>query len=80
MVEKLPSGGVKGLLKGAARRYVKVKGGRAELDHKAIDANARYAGKWILRTNTDLPPQEVAPAYKGLWQVEECFRILEDPA
>jgi len=32
-----------------------------------------------LRTNTDLPPQEVALAYKGLWQVEQAFRTLKTP-
>lgn len=77
--EKLPTGNVKGLLKGAARRYVRVRGGKAELDRGAIEADVRYDGRWILRTNTDLPPQEVALAYKGLWQVEQAFRTLKTP-
>ncbi|MBC7220466.1 transposase, partial [Candidatus Bipolaricaulota bacterium] len=41
--------------------------------------DARYDGKWVLRTNTALPPSEVARAYKGLWQVEEAFRVLKTP-
>ncbi len=77
--ERIASGEVNGLLKGAARRYVRVKGGRAELDRGKIEADGRYDGKWVLRTNTDLPPEEVARAYKGLWQVEECFRTLKTP-
>jgi len=79
LAEKLPTGNVKGLLKGAARRYVRVQGGKAQLDRGAIEADARYDGRWILRTNTDLPPQEVALAYKGLWQVEQAFRTLKTP-
>jgi hypothetical protein len=66
-------------LKGAARRYVRVVGGKAELDWGKIAEDARYDGKWILRTNTDLPPEEIALAYKGLWQVEEAFRTLKTP-
>jgi len=79
LAEKLPAGNVKGFLKGAARRYVRTVGGRAELDRRKIAEDARYDGKWILRTNTDLSPQEVALSYKGLWQVEECFRTLKTP-
>ena len=44
-----------------------------------VAKDARYDGKWTLRTNTDLPPEEVALRYKGLWQVEEAFRTLKTP-
>jgi hypothetical protein len=30
---------------------------------------ARYDGKWVLRTNTDLPAEMVALKYKELWMV-----------
>ena len=33
----------------------------------------------MLRTNTPLPPEEVALSYKGLWQVERAFRTLKTP-
>ena len=83
MVEKLKErvsgGNVGAFLKRAARRYVRVVGGKAELDWGKIAEDARYDGKWILRTNTDLPPEEIALAYKGLWQVEEAFREPEVP-
>jgi len=77
--ERLSSGNVRGLLKGAARRYVRTEGEKVELDRRKVAEDARYDGKWILRTNTDLPPEEVALAYKGLWQVEEAFRTLKTP-
>ena len=48
-------------------------------DRAKIAQDARYDGKWGLRTNTELPPREVACAYKGLWQVEEAFRVLKTP-
>jgi len=39
-----------------------------------VAAEARYDGKFILRTNTDLPAAEVAQTYKSLWRVERTFR------
>ncbi len=76
---KLAQGNVRGLLRGAARRYVRVEGERVTLDRAKIAEEARYDGKWVLRTNTALPPREVALAYKGLWQVEQAFRTLKTP-
>jgi hypothetical protein len=57
------------------RRYL---GGR-DAAHFRIDAakvaeDARYAGKWVLRTNTELDSAEVALQYKQLWMVEQWFR------
>ena len=37
----------------------------------------RYDGIWILRTNTDLPAEEVALKYKQLWMVEMIFRFIK---
>jgi hypothetical protein len=37
-------------------------------------AESRYDGKYVLRTNTDLPAAEVAETYKSLWRVERAFR------
>ena len=39
-----------------------------------IAEEARYDGKWVLRTNTDLDTAEVALQYKRLWMVEAWFR------
>jgi len=35
---------------------------------------ARFDGKWVLRTNTNLSSEQVALKYKQLWQVERIFR------
>jgi hypothetical protein len=63
---RLASGTVRSLLRGAARRYVRAKGGHVTLDRVKIDEEARYDGKWVLRTNSDLPTADAAQAYKGL--------------
>jgi len=41
------------------------------VDEEKIKEEARYDGKWVLTTNTDLPAAEVALQYKQLWMVEE---------
>ena len=59
------------------KRFVELKGGELLLKENAIREEARYDGKWVLRTNTNLPATEVALAYKSLWQVERAFRELK---
>jgi hypothetical protein len=57
------------------RRYLS--GGGPEhfrVDEAQVAADARYDGKWVLRTNTDLDTAEVALQYKRLWTVEQWFR------
>src|SRR3954465_13882170 len=44
------------------------------IDEAKIAEDARYDGKWVLRTNTDLDSSEVALQYKQLWMVEHWFR------
>jgi Transposase DDE domain len=44
------------------------------IDEAKIAEDARYDGKWVLRTNTDLDSAEVALQYKQLWMVEQWFR------
>ncbi len=44
------------------------------MDQAKVEADARYDGKYVLRTNTDLPAHEVARRYKELWRVERLFR------
>jgi len=57
------------------RRYVRVvEGSRFEIDEAKITEEARYDGKWVLRTNTELTSSEVALQYKRLWMVEHWFR------
>ena len=59
------------------RRFLKTQGTRFAIDERKIVADARYDGKWVLRTNTDLEPPVVALAYKHLWMVEAIFRTMK---
>jgi transposase len=59
------------------RRYLKAVGTRFEIDAKKAEAEARFDGKWVLRTNTLLPAAEVALKYKQLWRVEALFRSVK---
>jgi len=47
------------------------------VDEDKIKEEARYDGKWVLTTNTDLAAAEVALKYKQLWMVEDVFRSLK---
>ena len=59
------------------RRYLSVETGSVRLDPKKIEAEARYDGKWVLRTNTDLSAEQVATQYKQLLTVEQLFRAAK---
>ncbi len=54
-------------------RFVRVQKGSVSIDSAAVEADARYDGKFVLRTSTALPAAEVARAYKSLWRVERTF-------
>ena len=57
------------------RRFLKVEGeSHFAIDEAKIEAEARYDGTWVLRTNTELPTAEVALQFKKLWMVEHWFR------
>jgi transposase len=59
------------------RRYVKGKKGAFEIDDEKLKDEARYDGKWVLRTDLDLPAAEIALQYKQLWVVEAMFRAMK---
>lgn len=59
------------------RRFVTGSGARWRVDEAKVVEEARYDGKWILRTNTDLGAREVALKYKQLWTVEAIFRTMK---
>lgn len=59
------------------RKYVKVEKGAASIDKDRIKSEARFDGKWVLQTNTDLSADQVALKYKELWQVERIFRDVK---
>jgi hypothetical protein len=57
------------------RRYLSATGpDHFRIDEAKIREEARYDGKWVLRTNTGLAAAEVALQYKRLWMVEAWFR------
>jgi len=59
-------------------RYLKIEErGKASINWKRVKQDARCDGKYLLRTATDLSPEEVALAYKELWRVEHAFRELK---
>ena len=59
------------------RKYLKVEKGSARIDEKQVAYEARFDGKWVLQTNTDLSPEKVALKYKELWRVERVFRDVK---
>ena len=59
------------------RKYLKINRGQITIDQKRIENEARFDGKWVLKTNMSLSPQEVALKYKELWQVEHVFRDVK---
>jgi hypothetical protein len=57
------------------RRYLSTSGPDSfQVDEAKIAEDARYDGKWVLRTNTEIDAAEVALQYKRLWMVEQWFR------
>lgn len=76
--EKLRSGKAKQLIGNSAyRRYLKLDGAELRINDKVLQEEARYDGKYVIRTNSDLSPEEAALSYKSLWQVERAFRELK---
>ena len=59
------------------RKYLKVTGKSVTLDPVRIEAETRFDGKWVLKTNTKLSAEQVALKYKELWQIEQTFRDLK---
>jgi transposase len=72
--EKLAEG-AKSLVgnKGYAR-YLRVAKDAVQIDEDKVLLESRFDGKYVLRTNTELPAAEVARTYKSLWRVERAFR------
>lgn len=51
--------------------------GAFEIDEAKVKQDVRFDGKWVLQTDTDLPPEEVAMRYKDLLMVENLFRTMK---
>lgn len=60
------------------RKFLKALAGpRFAIDEEKVAHEARFDGKWVLQTDTDLPAEKVALKYKELWMVEAAFRSLK---
>lgn len=77
LVEALKRGDKSLIGNNGFRRFVTGSGARWRVDEAKVAEQARYDGKWILRTNTDLSTREVALKYKQLWTVEAIFRTMK---
>jgi len=77
--QRIERGQAKDLLRNRlVARYLKaLPQGALVVDADAVKRAARYDGKYLLRTNTDLDPEAVVRAYKDLWRVERAFRTLK---
>ena len=47
------------------------------IDQQKVKSESRFDGKWVLRTDTDLSPTDVALKYKDLLLVESIFRSMK---
>jgi transposase len=59
------------------RKYLKFSKDSISINQDKVQYDSRFDGKWVLKTNTDLPADQVALKYKELWQVEQVFRDIK---
>lgn len=60
------------------RKYLKAAGKEHfEIDEDKIRAEELFDGKWVLTSNTQMDPVELAKQYKQLWMVENIFRTMK---
>jgi transposase len=59
------------------RKYLKMNKDTVSVNQEKIEEEARYDGKWVLKTNTTLKAEQIALKYKELWQVEQVFRDMK---
>lgn len=58
-------------------RYLVERDGFLEIDPQKVETDARYDGKWVLRTNAKMTPVETARLYKKEVGIERDFRDLK---
>lgn len=60
------------------RKYLKSGATHFEIDRRKIKAEARYDGKWVLRSDLDdFSAEDIGLRYKQLWMVEHCIRSIK---
>ena len=58
------------------KKYISVKGGSATLNEKKIESDAAWDGVYGVVTNANhLEVAEILSRYRGLWQIEDTFRL-----
>jgi len=78
LLRKNPSGS--GLLRNTSfRPYVRLEGKLVSLDREALRRRERYDGKYVLRSHSELTPEETYRAYRQLSRVEQVFRTVKGP-
>jgi transposase len=59
------------------RKYLSMDRDTVSINPQKLREEERFDGKWVLKTNTTLTPEQVALKYKELWQVEHVFRDMK---
>jgi hypothetical protein len=59
------------------RKYLKLERGSVSIDIEKVRYDSRFDGKWVLKTNMEIPSEQVALKYKELWEVERVFRDVK---
>lgn len=76
--KRLTTGNIKRLVGNRGyRRFLKIGKSTIEIDLDRVKADELYDGKYVLRTTTSLPADEVAQAYKNLTLIERLWRELK---
>lgn len=58
------------------KKYLKVLGGIASINHEKIEEDQKWDGLHAVITNQlDSHSSEILDRYRGLWQIEEAFRL-----
>jgi transposase len=57
------------------KKYLKVENSAAEINESKISDDAKWDGLYGVISNSDLNPKDILSKYRGLWQIEEAFRI-----
>jgi hypothetical protein len=59
------------------RKFLRTQRDGFEIDEEKVAWDARFDGKWVLQTDTDLSASDCALRYKDLWMVEQSFRHVK---
>ena len=58
---------------GSLKSYTK----GTELNTKKIEEKKRFAGRFMIVTDTDLPVADIVKGYQDLWKIERSFRTIK---